>query len=201
MPAPVEMTARTTGRPATIDADAVARIAMELFSSNGYENTSMEDIAQAAGIGRKSLYRYFATKADLVWGGTEPVIEASMLAMDSATGGPVPPGDALAGLRDAVIAGAAVLPDLAVTRARLRLIAEHRELLSRSYESLGAQRQQALTYLMSAGIAADTARYLCTAFIGVTFEAWLQWAASTDPDPAPYLAAGTAVLRLPDEPQ
>ena len=37
----------------------------------------MEDIAREAGIGRKSLYRYFSSKAELVWGGMEPVIEAS----------------------------------------------------------------------------------------------------------------------------
>ncbi len=43
----------------------------------------------------------------------------------------------------------------------------------------------------------DTARYLCAAFIGATFEAWMQWAAGTDPDPVPYLVAAVGVLRVP----
>jgi len=191
-----EPATRPTGRPATIDPEAVARVAMELFARNGYEETSMEDIARAAGIGRKSLYRYFATKADLVWGGTEPAIEASMLALEA---GPLPSAgdDPLDGLRRAVIAGAAALPDLAVTRARLRLIGEHRELLNRSYEALGSQRGRTLAHLEAAGVPAATARYACAAFIGATFQAWLEWAAGDDPDPAPYLQAATGVVLLP----
>ena len=84
---PQPAAARATGRPATIDPDAVARIALRLFAERGYEQTSMEDIAGAAGIGRKSLYRYFASKADLVWGGIEPVAEAAGRALDGARDG------------------------------------------------------------------------------------------------------------------
>jgi hypothetical protein len=106
-------------------------------------------------------------------------------------------GDVLAALREAVVAGVAILPDLEVTRGRLRLIAEHPELASRSYESLAPQRKRTRKYLVSAGVREDVAGYLCTALIGATFEAWMQWAAGTDPDPAPYLVAAVGVLRVP----
>ncbi len=188
---------RSAGRPVTIDPDAVAAIALRLFAERGYEQTSMEDIARAAGIGRKSLYRYFSSKAELVWGGMEPVVEASGLVLDSARV-EGPDGDILAGLRDAAVAGVAVLPDLAVTRGRLRLIAEHPELASRSYESLAPQRERTRAYLVSAGVSGDVAGYLCAALIGATFEAWMQWAAGTDPDPVPYLVAAVGVLRVPE---
>ncbi|MEV7636268.1 TetR family transcriptional regulator [Pseudarthrobacter enclensis] len=191
----VEPATRSTGRPVTIDPESVARVAMELFSRDGYENTSMEDIARAAGIGRKSLYRYFATKADLVWGGTEPAVEASVLQLEVGAAGSA--DDPLSALRQSVVAGAAALPDLAVTRARLRLIGTHRDLLKRSYEALGSQRDVTLEHLQAAGVPAATARYACAAFIGATFQAWLEWAAGNDPDPAPYLEAATAVVRLP----
>ena len=188
---------RSTGRPVTIDPDAVAAVALRLFAERGYEQTSMEDIAREAGIGRKSLYRYFSSKAELIWGGMEPVVEASGRILDSARVQETSDGDVLAGLREAAVAGVAVLPDLAVTRGRLRLIAEHPELASRSYESLAPQRERAQAYLASAGVGEDVAGYLCAAFMGATFEAWMQWAAGTDPDPVPYLVAATEVLRLP----
>jgi len=192
-----EATTRAPGRPATIDAEAVARVAMQLFATKGYENTSMADIARTAGIGRKSLYRYFATKADLVWGGMEPALHASLAALGTEGAGPFPAGDPLAGLRKSVAAGAAALPDFPLTRARLRLIAEHRELLNRSYDALAAQQGQALTYLLAAGVPVDTARYVCAAFVAASFQAWLEWAAGTDGDPAPYLQAATEILRIP----
>jgi AcrR family transcriptional regulator len=212
------------GRPATIDPDAVARIALRLFAERGYEATSMEDIAGAAGIGRKSLYRYFASKADLVWGGIEPAAEAAGLALDKAgdggtshsapgtasgsrapdvgSGVTLPPGLGAAqirsGLGAAAAAGAAALPDLALTRGRLRLIAEHPDLASRSYAALAPQRERGLRYLIALGVRDDTARYLCAAYLGATFEAWMQWAAGSDPDPVPYLLAAVDVLRVPD---
>lgn len=194
--------AHSTGRPATIDPDAVAGVALRLFAENGYERTSMEDIARQAGIGRKSLYRYFRSKADLVWGGMEPVVEASGQVLENArtagaTDGDTSDGGILAGLRAAAIAGASAIPDLSVTRGRLRLIAERPELASRSYDALAPQRERARLYLMELGISESAAGYVCAAYLGATFEAWMQWAAGTDTDPVPYLVEALGVLRIP----
>jgi AcrR family transcriptional regulator len=188
---------RSTGRPATIDPDAVAGVALRLFAENGYERTSMEDIAREAGIGRKSLYRYFPSKADLVWGGMEPVVEASGRVLEAARTAEPSDGGILAGLQAAAVAGVSALPDLTVTRGRLRLIAEHPELASRSYDALAPQRVRARLYLVSQGVSESAARYLCAAYLGATFEAWMQWAASTDADPGPYLVEALGVLRVP----
>lgn len=50
-------------------ADTHARVhsaAMELFSHKGFEATTLDDIASAAGVSRRSLFHYFASKEDIV---------------------------------------------------------------------------------------------------------------------------------------
>ena len=43
-------------------------VAFELFGEQGFENTTIADIARAAGIGRRTFFRYFPSKNDLPWG-------------------------------------------------------------------------------------------------------------------------------------
>jgi mycofactocin system transcriptional regulator len=54
-------------RPATTHAE-LEEVGIRLFTERGYDETSVDDIAVAAGIGRRTFFRYFASKADLVWG-------------------------------------------------------------------------------------------------------------------------------------
>jgi len=46
--------------------DTIIDAAMELFQSNGYEQTKMEDIAARADISPPTLYRYFPRKTELL---------------------------------------------------------------------------------------------------------------------------------------
>ncbi len=45
-----------------IEKDELVEIAGRLFRINGYSNTSMQDIAEAAGLFKGSIYHYFANK-------------------------------------------------------------------------------------------------------------------------------------------
>lgn len=45
---------------------AIQREALRLFKSQGYNETTIEQIAEAAEISRITFFRYFATKADVV---------------------------------------------------------------------------------------------------------------------------------------
>lgn len=46
----------------------IVRAATALIVAQGYDNTSMKDIARAAGIGDATIYKYFATKERLLIG-------------------------------------------------------------------------------------------------------------------------------------
>jgi AcrR family transcriptional regulator len=45
----------------------IARVALKLFHENGYDATTVGDIAEAADYSVRSFYRYFATKEEVVF--------------------------------------------------------------------------------------------------------------------------------------
>ncbi|MER7564092.1 TetR family transcriptional regulator [Streptomyces sp. NPDC048523] len=47
----------------------LARTAVELFAAQGYDNTTLEEVAAAAGVSRRTLFNYFPSKEDLALGG------------------------------------------------------------------------------------------------------------------------------------
>lgn len=57
-----------SGRPPSTTHAELERLGIALFADGGFDETSVDDIAAAAGIGRRTFFRYFASKTDLVWG-------------------------------------------------------------------------------------------------------------------------------------
>src|SRR5260370_14419044 len=55
--------------------EVIARTALTLFSRNGFEATSVEAIAAAAGCSPRTFYRYFGTKEDVMFDGLSERIE------------------------------------------------------------------------------------------------------------------------------
>lgn len=56
------------GRPAATSRHELEKLAFELFERRGFDATTIDDIAAEAGIGRRTFFRYFESKNDLVWG-------------------------------------------------------------------------------------------------------------------------------------
>ncbi len=54
---------------------AILEAAIALCSESGYENTSIEDIAKMAGVGKGTVYSYFQTKKDIIKGFCEYELE------------------------------------------------------------------------------------------------------------------------------
>jgi AcrR family transcriptional regulator len=55
------------GRPAATSAQELAQIAQTLFLERGYDEVSVADITTAAGVSRRTFFRYLPSKADVLW--------------------------------------------------------------------------------------------------------------------------------------
>lgn len=111
---PVSTPAR--GRPRSTTLDEVSRAALRRFASKGFEQTTLDDIASDVGVGRRTLFSYFASKNDMVWGDFGWVIARLDAAFDAAD----PATPLTAALRDAVIESN-TYPDDQLDDLRLRL--------------------------------------------------------------------------------
>ncbi|EGX56328.1 regulatory protein [Streptomyces zinciresistens K42] len=65
--------------------DALIAAAFELFPERGYERTTVDDIVALAGVGRRSFFRYFPSKEDVVFPDHERCL-ADMTAFLAASG-------------------------------------------------------------------------------------------------------------------
>jgi AcrR family transcriptional regulator len=53
-------------RPPSYDADSLLEVAVRVFTERGYDGTSMEDLARAAGITKSSFYYHVSGKEELL---------------------------------------------------------------------------------------------------------------------------------------
>lgn len=67
--------ARRSGRRRVTSRVELEHVAFELFSVHGFERTTIDDIARAAGIGRRTFFRYFPSKNDIAWGAFDEELE------------------------------------------------------------------------------------------------------------------------------
>jgi len=75
--------AQRPGRPPGTSRREVTRTALELFAERGFEETTVDDIADALGVSRRTLFRYFASKNDMVWGDFDWVLARLRRCLDA----------------------------------------------------------------------------------------------------------------------
>lgn len=104
------------GRPPTTTHEEAARVALHRFATVGFDETTMDDIAAELGVGRRTLFRYFASKNDLVWGDFDWVLDRLRGEFDAVD----PATPLLPALREAVVASN-TYPDEALDDLRIRM--------------------------------------------------------------------------------
>ncbi|MGV0741167.1 mycofactocin system transcriptional regulator [Mycolicibacterium sp. XJ870] len=64
----MQVSASRVGRRRSTTQDHIAGVAIELFAARGFDEVSVDDLAAAAGISRRTLFRYYPSKNAIPWG-------------------------------------------------------------------------------------------------------------------------------------
>ena len=64
------------GRPRATSRRELQRIALRLFDAHGFDNTTIEQIAAEAGVSERTFFRYYTSKASVLWAEFESEVGA-----------------------------------------------------------------------------------------------------------------------------
>ena len=107
------------GRPRSTSRSELEQVALDLFARHGFDATTVDDVAEAAGISRRTFFRYYPSKNDVVWGDFDDRLRT--MAAQLADADPAVP--VLEALADVVVAFNALPPEaVAAHRQRMSLI-------------------------------------------------------------------------------
>ncbi len=156
----------------------IAAAALDLFAERGYGSVTLAEVAAAARVGERTLYRYFADKEDLLFGEDESFRSALREAIEGQPAGEPP----LAVLRGASAAVAAMLEgrrDEVLRRAAV--IAGAPALAARERAKHAAWEATIAEALAGRGVAEGEARLLGRITVACYDEAMTRWLAAGGP--------------------
>ena len=106
------------GRPRGTSPRELELVALRLFTERGFEGTTVEEIAAEAGVSRRTFFRYFDSKNDVLWHAFDQEVAALHAALEATTDLPL-----LDGIRHAVVAvNQYTAEDVPELRQRMHLI-------------------------------------------------------------------------------
>ena len=161
---------------------AIQAHALRLFEAQGYEQTTVDQIAAAAEVSPSTFFRYFKTKEEVVLQDEYDPMLTAIIAGAPAELNP------LAAIRYAVVAGLDTLApeEHAKLLARVRLIAAEPALRTRTYDNISAQVDvMAVPIASRLGVSPDdfAVRVLCGAVVGAMLPAIFEWAQQDGQEP------------------
>ena len=150
--------------------------ALELFTTRGYDATTVEQIAAAAGVSHMTFFRHFPTKEAVVMDDPyDPLIADAVRAQPTE----LPPMERV---RRALLAAWQGMPPPtdAETRARMELITQHPALRAKVWEYNLRTEDVIVAALTESGTPALTARVAAGAVLGAIMAGLTDWGADAD---------------------
>jgi TetR/AcrR family transcriptional regulator, regulator of mycofactocin system len=188
------------GRPPGTSARELELISLRLFTEDGFDDTTVERIAAAAGVSERTFFRYFDSKADVLWHAFDGEVLALRAAL-RAVHADVPMMDAI---RQAVVGvnkyRAEDVPEL---RTRMSLIGTVPALQASAARHYDAWEQTVSEFAAGRlGLPADSLYPLAIgrATLAVCRSAYERWADRADADLTVYLERALRALSVGFEP-
>jgi len=169
--------------------------AMELFQERGYERTTVEEIAERAGLTERTFFRYFADKREVLFSGSK---ELEKIVVDRIGCAPrkASPLEAVVSAFEAAGAEIQERRDLGFVRARYALVTRHAEIQERELIKLASLAEAATNALHARGVADPAARLAAETGIAVFKVGFERWMNQRKPqDFAAHIRAALAVLK------
>jgi AcrR family transcriptional regulator len=174
-------------------ADRLREAAMELYLERGFEQTTVADIAERAGLTARTFFRYFADKREVLFGGAERLQAAMVTALESAPASASP----IQAIAAALEAAAQLLTDHEFSQRRQSVITATAELRERELikmaslsAALGGALRERVVPEPEASLAAEAG----IAVFRVAFERWV--AAAPEPSLGHVMRESLAQLKL-----
>jgi mycofactocin system transcriptional regulator len=163
------------GRRRSTTGDHITEVALRLFAARGFDEVSVEDVALAAGISRRTLFRYYPSKNAIPWGDFDVHLQHMRTLLAA-----VPPqtrtGDAL---REALLAFNTFDPSqTAIHRERMRVILETTALQAHSMTMYAGWREVIADFVADrAGVKATDLlpQTVAWTLLGVALSAYGHW--------------------------
>lgn len=149
---------------------------MELFQERGYSQTTVEGIANRAGLTERTFFRYFADKREVLFSGSKQ-IEIDLAAHIAGAPADATPLEAVAIAVEGVAASLQEQRDFAYVRARWGLVAKHAEIQERELMKLEALTTIATSALVARGVSELTASVTAEAGIAAFKIGFREWVA------------------------
>jgi AcrR family transcriptional regulator len=147
---------------------------MDLFLANGYEQATVAQIAERAGVTARTFFRYFADKREVLFAGSEHLQEAMVEALMAApTGSPM---DAIAAALDA--AAQALPAERSYPAQRNAVIMSNPGLLERELIKMAVLTGALAEGLRQRGVAEPEASLAAEAGIAVFRVGFATWVSS-----------------------